>query len=283
MAKYRVWLDAGHGGSDSGAVANGLVEKKLTLVSTLSCKKVLVAHGIEVGLTRTGDTTCSLPRRCELANKWKADYFVSIHYNCASGNNGDGAEAIHSICYGKGEELAKNIVNAIHTHTGQNLRPRPTYCKKGSKGTDYFAVIRGTNMPAVIAECAFLNSTDRYIVDTVAEQEAMGVAIAKGILNFLGVKYQGGTGVSAPTTPSKPQSGVKWYKTCVASFSKENNAKDLVQKLKKEKIDSAYYMWTPSVKMYRVYGAAFREKPHAVEQINKLKALGYKGAFIVEE
>lgn len=282
MSKYKVWLDAGHGGTDSGAVANGLVEKKLNLVTTLECMSVLKSHNIEVGMTRTGDSSHSLSARCSMANKWKAEYFVSIHHNCASGNNGDGVEAIHSIAYGKGEELAKCIVNSIHDHTGQNLRPKPTFAKKNSSGTDYYGVIRGTSMTAVIVECAFLNSTDRYIVDTEVEQKAMGVAIAKGILKFLGVKYLG-TNTTTTQAPSKPANGIQWYKPCVGSFSNEENAKDQVEKLKKEKITSAYYMFTPSVKMYRVYGGAFKERPYAEQQVSQLKSLGYKGTFIVAE
>lgn len=280
--KYKVWLDAGHGGTDSGAVANGLVEKKLNLVSTLECRSVLESHNIEVGMTRTGDSTHSISQRCSMANNWKAEYFVSIHHNCASGNNGDGAEAIHSIAYGKGEELAKHIVNSIHDHTGQNLRPTPTFAKKNSSGTDYYGVIRGTSMTAVIVECAFLNSTDRFIVDTVEEQKAMGVAIAKGILKFLGIQYKGDNTVK-PQTPSVSNDKVQWYKPCVGSFSVEKNALDQVDKLKKEKISSAYYMFSPTVKMYRVYGGAFRDKTLADKQISQLKSLGYKGTFLVVE
>lgn len=283
MAAYKVWLDAGHGGTDSGAVANGLVEKKMNLITTMSCKNVLSAHGVIVGLTRTGDTTHSISQRCSLANNWKADYFVSIHYNCADGNNGDGAEAIHSIAYGKGEELARCIVDSIHSNTGQNLRPKATYARPDSSGRrDYYGVIRGTNMKAAIIESAFINSTDRYIVDTVPEQEAMGVAIAIGILKFLGIKYQGTT-VSKPETPSKPSNGVQWYKPCVNSFSKESNAVDQVNKLKKQGISSAYYMWTDKVEMYRVYGGAYKEKANAVDQGKQLRSLGYKETFIVEE
>src|SRR5690606_41103646 len=77
MAK--VFIDAGHGGSDSGAVANGLKEKDLTLAIAKECEKALKAAGVQVKMSRTGDTYPSLSARCQAANSWGADLFVSIH------------------------------------------------------------------------------------------------------------------------------------------------------------------------------------------------------------
>jgi len=182
----KVWLDAGHGGNEPGAVANGLVEKNMNLVTTLKCKEVLVRHGLTVGLTRSDDRYVGLTERCDMANKWGADYFVSIHYNAGGG---DGAEAIHSIFYGKGTDLAKKVVERVHTVTGQNFRPNPTFSKKSTNGkTDYYGVIRQTDMTAIIVEGAFIdNDVDKQIVDTIPEQQKMGIAIAYGILDHLGI------------------------------------------------------------------------------------------------
>lgn len=282
MAKqYRVWLDAGHGGTDSGACANGLKEKQLNLVATLECRNVLADHGVIVGLTRTGDTTHSINQRCQLANNWNADYFVSIHHNAGGG---DGAEAIHSIAYGKGEELAKSIVGEIKSHTGQNLRPKATFAKKSSSGADYYGVIRGTKMKAVIVECAFLDSADHKIVDTVAEQKAMGVAIAKGILKFLGIAYKGNS-TPPVTKPSTPNTD-KWIKVCVGSFNEQKNALNRIQELKSKKIsnpEDVYALWAPSVKKYRVYAGAFKVREHADNRLKEVKSKGFTDAFIVIE
>jgi len=179
----KVWLDAGHGGSDPGATANGLVEKAMTLVSVLQTKVVLEAHGFEVGLTRSTDTSVDLDSRGKMANDFGAAIFVREHYNAGGG---DGAEDIFSIYHGVGEQLANTVLAAINKVTGQNLRP--SYCKQGDHG-DYFAVIRETNMPCVIVEPAFIDSADRSLVDTIPEQQAMGTAIAIGILNHFGVTY----------------------------------------------------------------------------------------------
>src|SRR5690606_20927879 len=83
MAK--VFLDPGHGGSDPGAVANGLKEKNLTLAVAKECEKILKAAGVQVKMSRTRDTYPSLSARCQAANSWGADLFVSVHINAGGG------------------------------------------------------------------------------------------------------------------------------------------------------------------------------------------------------
>lgn len=181
---YRIWLDAGHGGKDPGACANGLKEKDINLVATLECKRILEFHGVTVGMTRDSDVFYTLTERCKMANDFKADRFVSIHSNAGGG---DGAEAIHSIFYGNGTEMAKSIVAAIKEYTPQNLRNKSTYSKANSTGkSDYYTVIKNTNMSACIVEMAFIdNKEDIEILDTEEEQKSFGKAIAYGILNHL--------------------------------------------------------------------------------------------------
>lgn len=180
-----VCIDPGHGGKDSGAIGNNLVEKTLTLAISKACGALLQKHGVEVVYTRTTDVYVDLTRRTAIANAAHADYTVSIHINAGGG---DGAEAIHSIRKGAGEKLARAIVTAINTRTGQNLRPTSCYSKMGAGGEDYYAMIRQTKMETVITECAFIDhKLDYKIVDTAEKQCAMGEAIAAGILSFLGI------------------------------------------------------------------------------------------------
>ena len=220
----KVWLDAGHGGKDAGACANGLREKDINLVATLECRNVLVSHGVVVGMTRTTDVFYELNERCRMANNWGANIFVSVHTNAGGG---DGAEAIHSIHYGTGTELAKNMVAAIKEYTPQNLRPRATYSKANSSGNaDYFAVIRNTNMSASIVEMGFIDSIDHEVIDTIEEQKAMGRAIAYGILKTLGISFNANSSSSNNNNESsenKPIQEVK-YKGFYESSEKRTNA-----------------------------------------------------------
>ena len=178
----KVFLGVGHGGSDSGAAANGFKEKDLNLSIALACRDELTRHGVEVKLSRTTDVTEGLETRIKECNAYAPDLALDIHNNAGGGN---GAEAYYHYGGGTGKVLAEKVLAEI-VKIGQNSRGAKI--KKNSAGKDYFGFIRKTAAPAVIIECAFVdNQSDLEIIDTVREQKAMGIAIAKGILRTLGI------------------------------------------------------------------------------------------------
>ena len=183
MAK-RVFIGVGHGGNDSGAVANGLKEKDLNFSIAIACRSELIRHGVTVGISRLKDENDPLADEIKECNKYNPDYAVEIHNNAGGG---DGVEIYHHYNGGKGKTLAQNILNEI-VAIGQNSRGLKT--KKNSAGKDYYGWIRETKAPACLIECAFVdNKKDIAIIDTAAKQKNMGVAIAKGILKTLGIKW----------------------------------------------------------------------------------------------
>ena len=184
MAK-KVFIGVGHGGSDPGAVANGLKEKDLNLAIALSCRNELMRHGVVVGISRGKDENDPLEKRIKECNAFAPDLALDIHNNAGGG---DGAEVFYHYKGGKSKTLAGNILAEV-VRIGQNSRGAKI--KLNSAGKDYFGFIRQTVSPAVIVECAFVdNKKDVAIIDTEAEQKAMGVAIAKGVLKTLGVAYK---------------------------------------------------------------------------------------------
>ena len=183
MAK-KVFIGVGHGGADNGAVANGLREDNLNLAISLACRDELLRHGVSVALSRTKDETDPTADEVKECNAFKPDYAVEIHNNAGGG---DGVEIYHHYGGGKGKTLGSNILKEI-VAIGQNSRGLKT--KKNEQGKDWYAWIRGTSCPAVLIECAFVdNKKDIAIIDTAAEQKIMGIAIAKGILKTLGIKW----------------------------------------------------------------------------------------------
>lgn len=183
MAK--VFIGVGHGGTDPGAVANGLKEKDLNLSIAIACRDVLQRHGVTVKMSRTKDENDPTTDEVKECNAFAPDYALDIHNNAGGG---DGGEVFHHHGGGKSKTLAQNILDAM-VAAGQNSRGLKT--KLNSAGNDYFGFIRSTKAPAVIVECAFVdNKKDMQIIDTAAEQKAMGVAIAKGILKTLGITYK---------------------------------------------------------------------------------------------
>lgn len=183
MAK-KVFIGVGHGGADNGAVANGLREDNLNLAIALACRDELTRHGVMVGMSRTKDEADPLSDEIKECNAFKPDYAVEIHNNAGGG---DGVEIFHHHKGGKGKTLANNILKEI-VAIGQNSRGLKT--KTNSSGKDYYGWIRETVAPACLIECAFVdNKKDIAIIDTAAEQKKMGIAIAKGILKTLGIKW----------------------------------------------------------------------------------------------
>lgn len=183
MAK-KVFLGVGHGGADSGAVGNGLYEKDLNLQIALACNSELVRHGVNVLMSRTKDEADTLTDEIKECNAYAPDLAIDIHNNAGGG---DGVEAFYHYGGGTGKTLAENVLAEI-VKLGQNSRGAKT--KKNENGKDYYGFIRSTKAPAIIVECAFIdNATDIQIIDTLAEQKVMGIAIAKGILKTLGITY----------------------------------------------------------------------------------------------
>jgi N-acetylmuramoyl-L-alanine amidase len=94
--KLTVVVDAGHGGSDPGAIGpGGLREKSVTLAVALDLERRLLARGFRVVMTRQGDRTVSLEERTALAEGAGGDVFVSIHVNAAPRSAANGIETYY--------------------------------------------------------------------------------------------------------------------------------------------------------------------------------------------
>lgn len=193
----KVFISAGHGGSDPGAIGNGFNEKDLNLAIALACGNYLKSRGINVRFSRTTDENDALAQEVAESNAFNPDVAVSIHNNAGGG---DGVETWYSIYGGLSKSCAESIIAEV-VKIGQNSRGAKY--KKGANGKDYYGFIRQTKAPAVIVECAFMdNSTDIQIIDTHPEQVAMGEAIAKGILTSLGVANSSPAPAPAPSFKS---------------------------------------------------------------------------------
>ena len=135
-------------------------------------------------MSRTKDENDDLVEEINECNAFKPDLALDIHNNAGGG---DGAEAYHHHGGGVGKTLAEIILGEI-VKIGQNSRGAKI--RKNDNGDDYYGFIRQTICPAVIVECAFVdNAKDIQIIDTAAEQKAMGICLAKAILKTLGIAY----------------------------------------------------------------------------------------------
>jgi N-acetylmuramoyl-L-alanine amidase len=185
MTMAKVFLGVGHGGKDPGAVGNGLHEADLNLAIALACRDELERHGVIVGMSRATDENDPVSDEAKECNAFAPDIAIEIHCNAGGG---DGAEVFYHYNGGTSKKLAENILAEI-VKIGQNSRGAKT--KRRTDGKDYYYFVRETACPSVVVECAFVdNAKDIAIIDTAEEQKAMGVAIAKGVLATLGIKYK---------------------------------------------------------------------------------------------
>jgi len=180
---YMIFIDPGHGGAESGAVANGLIEKDINLVVSLEVKRILELNGQKVLMSRKDDSTVWLKERWNIANNANADFFISIHHNA---NNCDtfGTEIYHSINMGIGQDLAHKIAVEF---SNSGWATRTLQRESATKGQDYYAVIRQTKMPALIIEAGYIDSSEYKKFDTQEELFEEARIIATGILKFIGV------------------------------------------------------------------------------------------------
>ena len=179
-------LDAGHGGSDTGAIGpTGVTEKGVTLRVAKALQKLLQAEGATVLMTRTTDTEVSpkkanasdveeLQARCDVGNDGNADIFISMHMDSFTNSTPSGTTGYY---YTKGskasQRLAQYVSEGVVTALGTGNR--------GTKSCNFY-VVKHTDMPATLVEMAFI-SNDKE--ERLMNSEAGINRAAEGILNGL--------------------------------------------------------------------------------------------------
>ena len=171
-----VVIDAGHGGSNPGAVYNGRQEKDDVLALALAVGQILEENGVNVYYTRTTDVYESPYQKAMEGNAVGADYFVSIHRNSSPyPNQYTGVETLVYNGYGEAARLARNINEQL---------ARVGYENQGVNEQTNLVVLNRTEMPAVLVEAGFINTdADNRLFDVRFEETAR--AIADGILETI--------------------------------------------------------------------------------------------------
>lgn len=172
-SKYKVAIDAGHGGHDGGACANGVREEDINLAIALKVNKKLKAYGFKTVLTRSKDTFISPKNRYLIANKNKANLFVSVHSNSASNKSAYGIETLYRQSKTFAQYLQNNIIG---TTKAKN---------RGLKKRTDLAVINGSKMPTALVEVGFVsNAKEAKNLKSNAYQEKLANGIVKGIIQY---------------------------------------------------------------------------------------------------
>lgn len=171
--KYVV-IDAGHGGSDCGAIRNNINEKDITLDIAKKVAKQLAKKGYIVEMTRTDDTYVSLQDRVEISEKFNPDIFISIHVNSSNNDSPSGLET-H---YYKDNSL--DLAKHMHAAMLNNINSKDRGLFKSK-----FYVINHTTAPAVLLEIGFIsNPSERAQLVTESRKNATAKAIVEGINDY---------------------------------------------------------------------------------------------------
>ncbi len=176
--RMAVIIDAGHGGSDPGAVGiGGLQEKEVVMDISRQVSEILEREGITAIMTRQDDRTIDLAPRVQLANRVNANLFVSIHANAVNGARPE-VNGLETYYYASGRNLAQAIQNSM-------LQDFSSMPNRGVKQARFY-VLRHTSMPAALVEVGFVTGAeDAQILSDAAQRTRMAEAIARGILNYI--------------------------------------------------------------------------------------------------
>lgn len=239
-------IDAGHGGSDGGAVYNGRLEKDDNLRLALAVGSLLEQRGYQVVYTRTEDVFDSPTEKARIANRSGADYFVSFHRNSSPyPNTYSGVETLVYDDSGIRGELARSVNEELEKAGFENL---------GVTERKNLAVLRRTQMPAILIEAGFINTdADNRTFDQ--NFNRIAEAIADGIEN-----------VVSPGTASQQ------YRVQTGLFRRYGNAQFMLEQLLEEGYEAEI---VESGEYYAVQAGNYSSLEDARKAQTQLSGLGY--------
>jgi len=229
VSKFRLVLDAGHGGWDLGTVGRkGLMEKDLVLDIVERLGKLVQSRlGAEVIFTREDDTYLPLEKRTEIANLAQADMFVSVHANYSDDSSARGAETYYTNTYSsvkaRTEEAdasvpeninwnnvdirekvqqSRRFAVAVQQAMYRSLEAQiPGMRNRGVKKASY-VVLTGTSMPAILAEVSFVSSpADEDKLKSSNYRQNIAEGLYRGIAQYAATNHH----VNLASASSKPK------------------------------------------------------------------------------
>lgn len=253
----KIVIDAGHGGSNPGALFQGRRESDDALRLAMAVGKILEENGYDVTYTRTTDVTQSVGQKAAIANEEGADLFVSIHRNAAEyPGQYSGVETLIYNDSGLKREMAdrinENLEKLGFRNIGVSIRPN-------------LVVLNSTQMPALLIEAGFIDSEkDNQIFDS--KFQAMAQAIADGIMTTL---------EKPPLVSSEmaqEEQTEELYRVQAGAFRERQNADNLMRLLENDGFP-VYIIYQDG--LYKVQVGAFARLSNAIAMEREVREKGY--------
>lgn len=224
-AVRKVIIDPGHGGTDSGATGNNLLEKDYNLLISKYMYDRFKELGVPVAITRDSDTTLSPTDRVNtILNKFGNSSDVILISNHVNSGGGEGAEVIYALR--NRDTLARRILENIGA-AGQETRKYYQRRLPSDTSKDYYFIHRNTgNLEPLIVEYGFIDNTKdvEFLKENYKE---LAEAVISAVANYIGVPYTPPEGIT--TNTYVVQKGDSLYSianklgTTVSELKKENN------------------------------------------------------------
>ncbi len=224
-AVRKVIIDPGHGGTDSGATGNNLLEKDYNLLISKYMYDRFKELGVPVAITRDSDTTLSPTDRVNtILNKFGNSSDVILISNHVNSGGGEGAEVIYALR--NKDTLARRILENIGA-AGQETRKYYQRRLPSDTSKDYYFIHRNTgNLEPLIVEYGFIDDTKdvEFLKENYKE---LAEAVISAVANYIGVPYTPPEGIT--TNTYVVQKGDSLYSianklgTTVSELKKENN------------------------------------------------------------
>ena len=185
-----IFLDAGHGGRDSGAISGTFYEKDMNLILTKKLERELISEGAIVYMTRDGDYDLSkstinrkrddLYRRVLMINSSSCDMYISMHMNASPSNRWNGIQIFYSNILKENKDIARIVTNTMRENM-RNIRDI-----KKENGYYMYSKLK---IPGILVEAGFIsNSNDNYKIRQSDYQDVLVHNIVLGIENYFDYK-----------------------------------------------------------------------------------------------
>ena len=222
----KIFLDAGHGGKDLGAIGNGLHEKDVALDITLRIEQKLQAYqNVDIKLSRNKDKFLTLSERTDMANVWGADCFLSLHLNAVDDKNARGFESF--IYNGPVSQATQALQNVLHEEIIKKIGA--IISRDRGKKRANFHVLRESNMPAVLGENLFVsNANDANLLKSHLFLDTLAQGYVTGLEKFFGLELKSSPNNKTPVTEEE------LWQVIAGTYANRDNADEQVKRLLKD-------------------------------------------------
>ncbi len=185
----KIVIDPGHGGADSGAVGNGIIEKDLNLKISKYIYDRLKDLGVDVKITRDSDETLTPKERVNrVLNAFGNSSDVLVISNHINAGGGDGAEVIYAL---RNNDVLPNLILSELENEGQNIRKSYQRKLPSNPSKDYYFMQRETgNTESITVEYGFLDSKGNDVSELKNNWQNLAEAVVRAVAYYINIPYE---------------------------------------------------------------------------------------------